>query len=325
MTDAGARLGVISNPRSGHNREHLPAVRECLARCPGLLLHRETQGVEDIPEVLQSMARAGVDTLVINGGDGTVAAVLGELLESRTFTNLPRIALLPAGTANMSAGDVGVRGGLRRAARHLLDWSRSPPSEQAAAAQAERSLLRLVSADGRVRHGMFLGAGAVISGTEYAHREIHARGLRDDASLALSVARTLWGLVRGDPAFSGGVQVRLRTAEGAGGDYDTLILALSTLRRLSFGMRPFWGEPAGPLRLTLIERRATRFLPRFLRIIAGRPGRRVNAANGYHSFSTAALTLTLDGEVNLDGEVFRSEGPLAITATAPLRFLRPGS
>lgn len=42
------------------------------------------------------------------------------------------------------------------------------------------------------RYGMFLG-GAIIQGTEYAHREVHARGLRDDFSLALSTGRTVWG------------------------------------------------------------------------------------------------------------------------------------
>ena len=55
--------------------------------------------------------------LAINGGDGTVAAILGALLESKPFVTPPLIALLPGGTANMSAGDVGLRGSLNKAVR----------------------------------------------------------------------------------------------------------------------------------------------------------------------------------------------------------------
>ncbi len=33
----------------------------------------------------------------------------------------------------------------------------------------------------------------------------------------------------------------------------TLILAVSTLQRLAFGMRPFWSREPGDIRLTLME------------------------------------------------------------------------
>lgn len=321
MSGAGARLGVISNPGSGHNRDHFPAVQSALADCSSLVAHAITASAADIPQALAELAEAGADTLVINGGDGTVSAVIGTLLESRFFEQTPLIAVLPAGTANMTAGDVGVRGRLRRAVNRLCRWSADSAEAQRASERRVRHLLRL-DMDGAVHHGMFLGSGAIISGTEYAHREVHARGVRDDASLAVTTLRTVWGLLRDDPAFSAATPVALSVDEAPAVEHDALILALSTLHRLSFGMRPFWGQGTGVLRLTLVDRGCRHFLPNFINIIRGDPGRGASPGNGYHSVNASGLCLRINGAINLDGEVFAPSGPLRIKPSAPVTFLR---
>ncbi|KGE03990.1 diacylglycerol/lipid kinase family protein [Pseudohaliea rubra] len=320
MRDGGAGIGIISNPASGHNRDHFPALRRELERCPGAL-HRVTGSPGDVPAVLEEFAGAGVELLVINGGDGTAAAVLGQLLERSPFARLPLVTLLPAGTANMNAGDVGVRGSLRRAVSRFRRWAEDPsrPAER-----LQRRLLRVSIDDEPAAHyGMFLGAGAVVHGTEYAHREIHARGLRDDFSLFLGTLRTAWGVVRGEEAFTRPTRLGLTLDGRAAGEADALILAVSTLERLAFGMRPFWGRGPGPLRLTLIEQHAARFLPTFLSIIAGRPSRRARADAGYHSHNAQQLELALAGDLNLDGELLTVRRCALIEASAALVFLRP--
>ncbi|MEQ8515660.1 MAG: diacylglycerol kinase family protein [Chromatocurvus sp.] len=321
MSVAGARIGVISNPASGHNRDHFPAVQAAMAGCSGLVLHAVTDSASDIPQALRELASSGADTLIINGGDGTVSAVIGRLLEGNTFAQTPLIAVLPAGTANMTAGDVGVRGRLQAAVKRVCRWAAQPAAAQQTCERRERRLLRL-DMDGAVHHGMFLGSGAIISGTDYAHREIHARGLRDDASLALTTLRTVWGLLRNDPAFTATTPVSLSIDGAPTEEHDALILALSTLHRLSFGMRPFWGHGDGALRLTLVDRDCRHFLPNFVNIIRGRPGRGACPGNGYHSVNADALCMHMAGAINLDGEVLTPAGPLRITPSAPVTFLR---
>ena len=313
-------VGLISNPGSGHNRDQFPRIRAQIESCPAIH-HVVTQSAEQIGPALAELAARDIAVLAINGGDGTCSAILGAMLESGLFPRMPLIALLPGGTANMNAGDIGIRGSLARATAEFCHWCERGAG--AGASTVERALLRVVTDTGRPPHyGMFLGAGAVIQGTDYAHREIHSRGLRDDFSLALGTVRTVWGLVRDDPAFNRHIAVRIALDGAPARDHDTLILAMSTLQRLAFGMRPFWGEDEGAIRLTLIEQHCTRFARTFLSIVRGRPSRHASAANGYHSHNAQRVTLDLQGRLNLDGEILTTNGPVVITASRRLEFLR---
>jgi hypothetical protein len=319
-TRIGGPVGLISNPASGHNRDQFDRLRERIEASP-TILHRVTRSAAEIRPALEEFAARGIGLLAINGGDGTGSAVLGELLESGLFPDPPAVALLPGGTANMNAGDVGVRGALRGAVARFCSWCDG--ARDSRELLQRRSLLRLSPADGDPpRYGMFLGAGAVISGTEYAHRELHARGLRDDFSLALGTLRTGWGLLRGDPAFRRPVPLSLAMDGGEPRQFEALILAVSTLHRLAFGMRPFWGDGPGAVRLTLIDRDCTRFASTFASILRGRPNRNAVPRQGYHSHNAGHLALELTGALNLDGEVFTPTGPLLLEASRELAFLR---
>ena len=214
-----------------------------------------------------------------------------------------------------------MRGALSGAVDRFCTWCEGP--RDTSGRLVRRSLLRVAVDGGDIpRYGMFLGAGAIIQGTDYAHREIHSRGLRDDFSLALGTVRTAWGLLRNDPAFRRPVRMRLAIDGEPPVEYDTLILAISTLHRLAFGMRPFWGEGPGFVRLTLIENRCSRFARTFLSILRGRPGSNAVPDQGYSSRNCERVLLQLEGKVNLDGEILEPKDSLAIAASPGLEFLR---
>ena len=311
-------VGLISNPGSGHNRDRFAGIREQLDAAPGVH-HQVTNDKTDIAAALDKLVAQRVEVLAINGGDGTAAAILGQLLEHPGFEQIPQIVLLPGGTANMTAGDVGVPGKLQTAVTRFCRWC----EEGATAVSAEaRPMLRVRSPDGSHHYGMFLGGGAVMQGTEYAHREIHSRGLRDDFSLALGTARTLWGVFRDDPSFNQHVEMALSLDGAESIKHDTLILAISTLQRLAFGMRPFWGAGEGAIRLTLMEQHCTAFLRTFVSIARGRPNGNAVPGSGYFSHNADHINLTLCGSLNLDGEIIEVDGSVGITPTRPLEFLR---
>lgn len=320
MTDSIGPVGVISNPGSGHNRTHFEEIEARLARCPSIV-HVVTKSADDIEAALQTLAQYNISVLAINGGDGTTSAVLGAMLETKLFAKIPRIALLPGGTANMNAGDIGVRGSLKKAIERFCRWCEG--GRETDGKLAFRSLMRVQNEhEQNPRYGMFLGGGAVIHGSEYAHENIHSRGVRDDLSLALGTFRTVWGVLRNEPEFNRHVTVELGLDAKPTQQFDTLILVISTLHRLAFGMRPFWSHEPGAVRITVFEQGCSRFVRTFVSIIRGRPSRNAVPASGYHSHNANQLSLNLKGKLNLDGEIFAADGRVDISATQQLEFLQ---
>ncbi len=324
MKVGSGSIGLISNPGSGHNRDQFERVKSRIAQSPQIH-HIVTHSPDDIAPALQALAARNITVLGINGGDGTASCVLGTLLESGLFATPPMIALLPGGTANMNAGDIGISGSLLKATSRFCHWcdTTGGNAKQGSNQVAQRALLRVVTAsDEAAQYGMFLGGGAVIQGTEYAHEEIHSRGLRDGISLALSTLRTVWGVLRNDPAFNKPVAVSLSLEGAAAVPHNTLILAISTLHRLAFGMRPFWGQEPGLVRLTLIEQPCSAFARTFFSIVCGRPNHNAIPESGYFSHNARNMRIAMDGKLNLDGEILVANGLVDISASAPLDFLQ---
>jgi diacylglycerol kinase family enzyme len=319
MAMAAGSVGLISNPASGHNREQFAQLQSRITQCPAIR-HIVTESPEDIPGALVRLRDAGIQVLAINGGDGTTSAILGCMIEAGYFVSPPPIVVLPGGTANMNAGDIGVRGSLGRAVERFCLWCEAA---EPGGTRSQRALLRVQRHRDNTPHFcMFLGAGAVIQGTEYAHREIHSRGLRDDFSLALGTLRTVWGLARGHSEFQQHQRIGVRIDDGEERVHDTRILAISTLERLAFGMRPFWGTGPGAMRITLMEQGCTRFARTFYQIARGKPGANAVPEQGYFSHNAAAITLTMEGKLNLDGEILAADGGITVTATEHLEFIR---
>jgi len=323
------RVAVLSNPTSGNNRKWQARFAARLAAYPQVR-HHVTRTLAEAEALAPQLASDAWDVVVINGGDGTIAAALGMILAHWPEADLPLVVVLPGGTANMTAGDIGMTTSHARAVRRFFRWL-----DQGASMDGEirtRHLMRVEGADdGQVRHGMFLGAGAVMQATKYAHSNVHSRGLGGEISLGLIMTRAVWGLIRRDPRFYQPTQVRmmLEGAKGARITRETapmLILVASTLERLSLGIRPFWAPRGAAMGLTAIRGGAARFSRAILSLLRGRPNRHVIPENGYESFRADRIELYLDGDLNLDGELFATSGadtPLVITARGPVRFLCP--
>ncbi|MBE0454889.1 MAG: kinase [Roseovarius sp.] len=323
------RVSVITNPLSGNNRKGLEQLNARLAAY-GHVTHHVTRSPDDARTLMLALLREAPEVVVINGGDGTIAATLGLMLEHWPEGALPLVMLLPGGTANMTAGDIGLASTPRRALDRLCRWL-DAGAPLVGAEIRSRHIMRVEgAADGAVRHGMFLGTGAIMQATRFAHDKVHSRGLGGEISLGLILIRALWGLIRQDPRFYQPTHVRLSLA-GTGApvtrdEAPMLILVASTLDRLFLGMRPFWARQGGRIGLTTIQGGAARFGRSILSVLRGRPNPHVTSANGYESFRTDRFEMFLDGELNLDGELFVTAGgenPLIVSAEGPIRFLRP--
>jgi len=140
------------------------------------------------------------------------------------------------------------------------------------------------------------------------------------------MARTMWGIVRGDRRFARPVSVSVAfDGRPPGPEQDVLILLASTLERLFLGMRPWWGSENAPLHVSLIRAGAPGLLRRLPWLLRGRPVNRTGDPADFQSRNLARLDLLLDGPYTLDGEMYqasRAAGPLRITAAGPVTFAR---
>jgi len=186
------RVGVLSNPLSGGNRKGLRAVREILSGHPDSC-HREVQTPGDVASALVDFSRREVGVVTVNGGDGTIQAVLTALFHRRPFERLPLVAVVRAGTDSVIAGDVGVRGSRERGLEKVVRWARSGDRR---GALVERPVLRVQTArDPEPLYGMSFGAAAVYQGILFCRREVHTRGLHGDVAPGLTLLRFLLAAV----------------------------------------------------------------------------------------------------------------------------------
>ncbi|MGH6820723.1 MAG: diacylglycerol/lipid kinase family protein [Methylocella sp.] len=296
------RAGLLVNPRSGGGSGKGLALAQKLASSsvPAKILGH----FDELPQCLAEFANGGVTDLFISSGDGTIHAVQTELAENKLFAALPRLALLPHGTTNMTAADLGFR---RRGIDEQAEFIRNPlPTDF-----SERPTLRAVNpGDGRPRHGMFLGTGALSEAALLCQRTFNARGVKGNwatfATLASAVSRSLFSpsdpldQTRFDRPFAIAVEVDGQPV--ATGEH--LLMLATTLNKLILGAKPFWGGKKAAIRATILPYPVPA-LPRWLLpILYG--GETVQAPPGAISFSAGELAVRTPASFVLDGEFFHS-------------------
>ena len=157
------RVGILHNPLSGRNKRNPDLFQGVLSRHRDVLIS-EVHTPVDVLKSMERFAREQVDCVAINGGDGTIQAAMGVLFHYRPFGSMPSLAVLPAGTANLIAGDVGLgEFGPSSLEQLLVEGQSSLPK----VTLESRPILRVCFPEEREPlYGMFFGAGAIYHGTQ---------------------------------------------------------------------------------------------------------------------------------------------------------------
>jgi diacylglycerol kinase family enzyme len=164
------RVGAIDNPHSHRNKQRASGLEAAAREVEGFC-YAPLDDMADLPTILADLARKDLELLVISGGDGTVQAVLTELIEARPFEQLPTLAILPRGMTNMTASDIGIGGdkGLRRLFQHCRSGELSGHLHR-------RHLLRLENIrDYGPQVGMFFGGAGIYRAIETCRQSIHSQ------------------------------------------------------------------------------------------------------------------------------------------------------
>ena len=316
-------IGVLTNPLSGKNRRGSALLSPVISEHPEVL-QQTVQTPEDVCEALIEFGRQNVNILVISGGDGTVQAVLTIIFSRQPFTTLPKLIVLEGGTTNMIAGDVGVSGNQDDALRRLFKWIQAGHSN-GSVTRIQRPVLRLSVPGHEVKYGMFFGAASISRGIQYYRKNMHDKRLHGFPGICMTLVRFLWGVIRQHNQFAAPTYIRVRLNNREPQHEKFMLLFVSTLDKLFFGLRPFWGIESGPLRYTAI-RSGARFFPWILPFLArGRWVAKGTWENGYSSHNVDEIELDISDSVALDGEIYTPQAgqkPTLIQYGGTVTFLR---
>ena len=298
------RAGLLVNPSSGKSSGKGLSLAEML-KSNALVSTRILEKFEQLPGILDEFASTGVTDLFISSGDGTIQAIQTELAERKPFKIIPRLCLLPHGTTNMTAADLGFR---FKALQAQADYIARLEAKQV----RERPTLRAVNPrDGRPRHGMFLGTGATSEATLFCQRVFNARGVKGNwatfATLASAVGRTLFtkpnphDVTRFDRPFP----IHITSAGKVQCTGTQLMMFSTTLEKLILGARPFWEHKLDPIRTTVFPYPVPNIPRWLLPIMYASESRKM--PKGALSFSSLNLEITCPVSFVIDGEFF--DGP----------------
>ena len=118
--DIAASIRLIYNPKAGQRHEALLEKVTARLRAAGGEIELVATGYAGEAELLaQQAARDGVRVLAVAGGDGTINEVANGLARAQT-ASLPAVGIIPCGTANVIAHEIGLDIEAGRIAETLL-------------------------------------------------------------------------------------------------------------------------------------------------------------------------------------------------------------
>lgn len=311
-------IGLLTNPLSQRNKE---AAVKSLGAGWSVSPAVQIETLTDFSKLrghLQRLAAANIDTLAVDGGDGTVHAVMTELLQSSSpFAKPPRLVILPGGMTNLIARDVGPKGD-RFAAFNRLVQNRPLKT-------ITRPVLELRNGSNSY-YGMFCGAAAVYKSTELSRKHFHPLGAKQSIATAAGIlsglASTFFGTA--PDSLRHGERISLGIDEAPEETQQCFIFLATTLDRLMLGLWPFRNEGTGPIHyldVTAPPRLLALALPF---VLFGRAFQWMRRS-GYDSGRAMKFVMQIGSPLMLDGEILAidTQLPVTITADKTLVFIQP--
>ena len=308
-------VGLIRNARSYRNK----AADTAEAALEDVIVTTPEKRSE-LPGILERFAAERVDTIAIDGGDGTVRDVItcGAGIFGETW---PRLIVLPNGKTNALAYDLGVPVG----------WSLTDALAAMRRGNHVRRRPLVISerddASAQVR-GFIMGTGIFNACVDLGQRS-HDLGAFNSAAVAVTAGwSVLQALLGGEGnAWRQGSRMAVREGDGTpvphlGGlpaDERYLTLA-TTLESFPAGIDVYRGIDA-PLKLAVMDNARRGLLLRIGALARGTASA-ATRSRGVHLLGGEAFEIDLSDTFILDGEAFPA-GNYRLSAGRPLRFVVP--
>lgn len=327
LPDAERDACLIVNPKSFRaSRRGLAARAAELARRHGV----DVIEVQDPATLAAALDRRLMQSrrhdLLVLAGDGTVQALVDQLVRLPADLPMPRLLVLGGGRTNLTAVDLDGTGDVLAKLEAALTRSRS--GEERTAGVQSRRVLVVEQSPAPARHGFFLAGGLV----DEAIRAFHSWRARGGRLRRGNLGTVYYTFVLALRALIGKPLVRspiLRViAEGRGAlDGPMRLLVATTLEHRTGAFDPYAqrAQSGGGPRFTAVIAGARGFWRSLAGLLRGRFGPHMTPESGYLSGASDKIEVWGLHGYTLDGEEFDCDParPVLIRAGARLEFLRP--
>jgi len=315
------QVAIISNPGSTQNLERIGRIRRVVEMSRNIVNY-ELDDVTSIPKALETLAKTNPSVIAISGGDGTVQAVLGHLMNNSPFIKTPPIAILPSGKTNMIAVDLGFKGKPEKLLKKLIKVAQNGKLEKRL---TDIPLIEVnFEADSKPLYGMFFGGAAIVNGILHCREKIYPMGLGNVASHALAISTLVGAAMGGPDSDNDALKTEPLQLEVNGDRYDGRYMALvvTTLDRLLLRAKPYGRKGNGGLGFSMIEHTPKSVLRAFFNLIIGRIGKA--DIKGVVAGRSDDMVLHGPNPFTLDGEIYSpDEGQkVHLKSSAPMTFVR---
>jgi len=309
-------IGIVTNPRAAGLRRD-PADGRRLARLlgdAGVALEADTP--EGLARAVETLVAARIDTLGVDGGDGTIHLVLTALAAAWGPAPLPRLLVLRGGTMNVLAANHGLSGDPAGLLAAFLARRRAGVPEVV----AQRDLLR-VEAEGRppLLGFLFATGGAVTFLARFYASGRPAPG-RAWLLLARAAASAMVGgglaraLTRREP-----LRIEADGDEWPDGSYLTLLAGTVPVLGLGFRALGRSDEQPGFFHAVGVHGSLAQVLRLLPRVHRGAPWRRRAALDA------VARVLMVEGDAvrfMVDGDLYPGSSRIRLSTGPPLEVIR---
>lgn len=313
-------VAIISNPLSTTNAGGMDAIRTIVDQSANVV-HFELNGIETVDEALELFARANPAMLIINGGDGTIGAVLASILYKKPFSVVPPIAFLPGGKTNMTAADLGSKGKPIKVLKRLLKVAREGKISDTL---SSRHLIEMDLGDGELpRVGTFFGTAGIVKGIFWCRENAYSIGLPNTLAHIVSTFKLLTAALGIGPSkqilVSDPMAINVPGHGRMAGQYSAVIT--TTLDTLILGLRPYGNEGTGGLRFAAVEAGGRNFLRAIGGLLLGTFGNKT--IHGTQVRKSNEVRVEGTDPVTLDGEIYHpiAGKPVILRGDKALSFI----
>ncbi len=233
------RCAIFNNMNSGKNRRYRYNRDKFASFVPDTWRIIDAYSLSDLTSAVHLIREEEINFLMINGGDGTLQRLITELIRELPEDSLPIIIPLRGGTANMVAGNIGVRKNpldtVRILMRYVDDYSEGRESMQVLPVMP----LKVVDRNNGTRYGF-----AFMNGLIYKIQDLFTKQENPTFSTVVNlVTTTIGGYAIGNPRirkYYSKIDADLYVDGKRYPEDRYLLMIAAVFQRLLLWFRPFY-------------------------------------------------------------------------------------